>query len=111
MRKLLCFVATLLLFSTAFAQKVEVSGKITGENNQPLGGVTVQERNTTNATATDAGGTFRISVNKNATLVFSSVGYDRKEVAVGADRNVNVSLSQASNSINEVVVTATSFLS
>jgi TonB-linked SusC/RagA family outer membrane protein len=107
MRKLLCFVATFLLLSTAFAQKVEVSGKVVGENNQPLPGVSVQEKNTSNGTSTDASGSFRLSVSRNATLVFSSVGYDRKEAAVGADpRGVTISLTPASGAISEVVVTA-----
>jgi TonB-dependent SusC/RagA subfamily outer membrane receptor len=108
MRKLLCFVASfLLLLSSALAQRVEVSGKVTGENNQPVQGVSVQEKNTQNGTTTDANGNFRLSVGRNATLVFSSVGYDSKEAVVGANaRDINVSLSAASGAINEVVVTA-----
>jgi TonB-linked SusC/RagA family outer membrane protein len=108
MRKLLCFVASFfLLLSSALAQRVEVSGKVTGENNQPVPGVSVQEKNTTNGTTTDANGNFRLSVNRNATLVFSSVGYDSREAVVGANvRDINVSLSATSGAINEVVVTA-----
>ena len=107
MRKLLCFLATFLLLSAAFAQKVEVSGKVIGENNQPLPGASVQEKNTTNGTSTDANGNFRISVARNATLVFSSVGYDKKEASVGANpRDVNVTLTPTSGAISEVVVTA-----
>lgn len=108
MRKLLCLIATFLLLSTAFAQKVEVSGKVVGENSQPLPGVSVQEKNTSNGTSTDANGAFRLSVGRNATLVFSSVGYDRKEAAVGADPNgMIVSLTPASGALSEVVVTGT----
>lgn len=108
MRKLLCLIViSFLVASPAFAQKVEVSGRITGDNNQPVAGASVQEKNTKNGTSTDANGNFHLSVNPGATLVITSIGFEQKEVGVTANtRNINVSLATSAEAINEVVVTS-----
>lgn len=108
MRKLLCLIViSFLVAPSAFAQKVEVSGRITGENDQPVAGASVQEKNTKNGTATDANGMFHLNVNPKATLVITSVGYDKKEVAVSNSTSLlNIPLTIANTGISEVVVTA-----
>jgi TonB-linked SusC/RagA family outer membrane protein len=90
----------------ALAQERRVTGRITGENNQPVPNVSVVIRGTTTGTTTNEQGVYTITVpNDRAILVFSSVGYGSREVAVGNQSSLDVRLDQASaNSLGEVVV-------
>jgi len=83
---------TLLIF-TAFrqlhAQNV-IRGIITDENKEPLPGVSVLLKGTTTGTVTGDGGRFTISANRGQTLVISFIGYDTKEVVIGAEPNLSL---------------------
>lgn len=96
----------LILFSASglFAQQVSVRGQVRDENNNPVVGATVQLKNTTNATTTDADGNFVLNVPQlSGTLVFSYVGYIAQEQALNKD-NFSVQLQPDAGSLNEVVV-------
>jgi TonB-dependent starch-binding outer membrane protein SusC len=80
-----------------------VSGTVTDQNNQPLPGVSVFEKKTKKTTVTDSNGKYSISVEDGAILVFSYIGYDNQEVAVNGRQNINVTLKESSNTLNEVV--------
>lgn len=95
--------AMLLLNSTlAFAQS-KVSGLVTDKSGEPLIGVNVVEKGTTNGVITDFDGKFTLNVAKGKTLIFSYVGYETKEVAVTGDV-LKVVLSDDSKLLDEVVV-------
>ena len=82
-----------------------VSGKVTDEKGAGLPGVTVVVKGTTQGTATDDAGNFRLTVaDPAAVLVFSFVGYARQEVTVGSQTSVNVALAPDNTALNEVVV-------
>ena len=84
---------------------VTVSGKVTDEQGAGLPGVSVVIKGTTTGTTTDGAGSFRISApNANSTLVFSFVGYGKKEVVVGGQTNITVALTPDDQTLNEVVV-------
>src|SRR6516164_7410063 len=102
-RLLVCI--TILLFSFT-AQAQNVTGHVTTADNLPLAGVTVGVKGTSRATTTNNSGNFEIKASGSDVLVFTSVGYAGKEVPVGALSAVNVSLTQDSRSLNEVIVTA-----
>ncbi len=106
MRKRLLLLAGIfvLLAQTVLAQTVEVSGRVTDEKGEPIVGVSVTEKGTRTGTTTNAGGTFKLSVKKDAVLVLTSVGYTRKEVS--SNNAAAVSMESASESISEVVVTS-----
>ncbi|GHB63128.1 SusC/RagA family TonB-linked outer membrane protein [Persicitalea jodogahamensis] len=102
------WLATWLLLGlhTAMAQ-TQVSGTVTAEKDgSSVPGVSVAVKGATQGTLTDASGTYSIRVNPNTTLVFSSIGYTTKEVAVGNRSIVNVTLAEDTKLLNEVVVTA-----
>lgn len=107
MRKLLLlsFVLLLCLVRTASAQDRTVSGKVTADDGSPLPGVNVAVRGTTRGVTTDANGAFRISAPDNATLVFSSIGFGRQNVAIGNRTSVDVQLISDASELSEVVVT------
>ena len=82
-----------------------VSGTILDEDAQPLPGVNVLEKGTTNGTTTDAAGKFAFNVRSEASiLVFSFIGYTSQEVAVGTQTQFSISLVQDVTALSEVVV-------
>lgn len=91
---------------TAFYEPLTVTGKVTDENGSPLAGVSVFEKGKKSGTATDVSGTFTINVsNTNATLVLSYVGYETKEIKLKGKSTLSISLKQAEQKLEEVVVT------
>lgn len=98
-------VLLLLVTTMAWSQSRTVTGKVTSsDDGTGLPGVNVIEKGTNNGTATDADGNFSLSVPPTATLVFSFVGYETQEMAVGGQTTVNISLSSDVTSLSEVVV-------
>ena len=99
---LLCFLS--LVAFQAMAQR-SVSGKITdGETGESVPGASVIVKGTTSGTISDFDGNYTLNVPDGATLVFSFVGYETQEVAVGARAVVDVSMATDLVSLAEVVV-------
>lgn len=96
----------LLFLQGVMAQSRTVSGTVSDNSGSPLPGVNVVEKGTSNGTSTDFDGNYVISVSDGATLVFSSLGYATKEIAVNGQNSVNASLSEDASQLDEVVVTA-----
>ncbi|MGA8854165.1 MAG: TonB-dependent receptor, partial [Christiangramia sp.] len=87
-----------LLFITLFAYPVflfsqEVTGVVTDNAGTPLPGVNVYEKGAENGTSTDFDGRYIIEVAPQATLVFSFVGFEEKEVAVNGRSQVDVTMA------------------
>jgi len=76
-----------------------------GQPNQFIPGIVVLEKGTSNGTATDIEGKFRLRVKENATLVVSMLGYKSKEVSVAGNSSFNIVLEEDVNELNEIVVT------
>ncbi|TGD82426.1 SusC/RagA family TonB-linked outer membrane protein [Hymenobacter wooponensis] len=84
---------------------VPVSGRVTQANGEGLPGVTVVVKGSTQGTTTDATGNYSLNVPEGSTLVFTYLGYNRREVPVtGANTALNVSLSEDTQALKEVVV-------
>ena len=72
---------------------------------QPLIGTTVQVKGTGTGTITGIDGDYTLpNVDKNAVLVFSSIGFESQEIAVGGRTTINVVLKEAAELLDEVVV-------
>ncbi|MCC8188804.1 MAG: TonB-dependent receptor [Bacteroides sp.] len=82
---------------------VNVSGKVTDELQQPMIGVSVLEKGTTNGVITDMEGNYHLSVQQGATLVFSYIGFLTQEKAA-VQGVMNVVLREDSKTLDEVVV-------
>ncbi|QNF34503.1 TonB-dependent receptor [Adhaeribacter swui] len=97
-----------LLFFTltsAWAQGLQVTGKVSSNTGESLPGVTVLVKGTSTGTATDANGGFSLNVpNGNGTLVVSFIGYITQEVAINNKTNINVTLAPDTKALEEVVV-------
>ena len=105
--RVLLFSFSLMLFSAiAFAQNA-VTGKATdSKDGSPAAGITVTVKGTITATQTAADGTYKIIAAPKATLVFTGVGFARQEVAVNGRTDVDASMVQVNQQLNEVVVVA-----
>lgn len=95
--------------SNAFEMKknqsdVQITGTVRASTGETLPGVSVSLKGGGKVVVTDAEGKFSISVPPNATLVFNYVGFNAKEVLVGANPVVNVTLTSSDNALDDVVV-------
>lgn len=86
-----------------FAQKKAVTGQVFDSNNEPLIGVNVVVKGTTNATMTDVNGNFNISVTNTDVLVFSFLGTVQQEITVGTSTVLKVVLKDDVRVLDEVV--------
>lgn len=106
-RRGLCVLA-LLLFSSffSFAQNsITVRGIIVDDKKQPMEGVSVQEKGTTNAVSTKKDGSFQLNVaSSKSVLVFTNVGFNSQEITVGSKTEISVTLELQDNSLQDVVV-------
>ena len=102
---LLAIVAIFLFDSATWAAPIRISGLVTdGNTSTGLPGVTIQVKGTTIGTVTDATGAYSIQAEDNATLVFSSIGYQRVEIPINGRTTINVPLAEDTKSLAEVVV-------
>lgn len=82
-----------------------VSGQVTAmDTGEPLPGVNIIEKGTTNGTVSDIEGNYTLSVPEGATLVFSSVGYSTQEVAIGSRSVIDVNMTADIQQLQELVV-------
>lgn len=100
------FVFFLFSFIFSFAQqKTVVRGSVFTADNLPLAGVSVNVKGLPDGTTTNAAGKFTIHVSEGATLVFSFVGYEEKQVPVNGQKGAfNVQLVSKAAGLGEVVV-------
>ncbi|UMB61706.1 TonB-dependent receptor [Lutibacter sp. A80] len=84
-------------------QQIEISG-VVSDKDGPLPGVNVLVKGTSNGALTDFDGNYSISVESNAVLVFSYIGYKTKEVVVDGETTINVMLEANTENLDEVVV-------
>lgn len=86
-------------------QQLQVTGVVKDTNGEPMIGVTVMVKGAGTGAITDIDGNYSVSVpGSKSVLTFSFVGYTTKEVTVGNQKVINVTLSEDSKMIDEVVV-------
>lgn len=84
---------------------ITVSGQIMDNEGVALPGATVLEKGTTNGTIADVDGKFSITVDDQATLVFSFIGYAEIEIPVQGRTAIDVVMIESSSALDEVLVT------
>jgi TonB-linked SusC/RagA family outer membrane protein len=86
-------------------QQNKVTGTILDKTGQPLPGVSILEKGTTNGTVSDVNGKYSLTVqNPNATLVFSFIGYNTEERPVASQSTIDVSMVENITQFDEIVV-------
>lgn len=104
LQRLLPIIILLLAGMNAWAQNKQVSGVVTDGTGETVIGASVLEKGTTNGTITDLDGKFILTVNENAVLQISYVGYTTQEVPVKGKTSFNITLKEDSEMLEEVVV-------
>lgn len=112
MKKKLPLWRTVLLISLlqltifSFAQNnFPITGKVSDQAGKLLEGVTVQVKGSTITTATKLNGTYSVNApSGSSVLVFTSIGFTSQEVPIGNKGQVDVTMSTAENSLDQVVV-------
>lgn len=101
-----CLLAIVMLSTMITqAQEREISGYVVAEGDQvPLFGVNVIVKGTSRGVMTDEDGNYSITASSGETLVFSYIGYVTREVVVGDQTEINVSLEENLGELEEVVV-------
>lgn len=106
MRKKIFIVSllALLINSTAFAQNIKITGKVTDAQGEPLIGATVKVDGGNTATLADIDGQFAIEASKSQKLIISYIGYYPKIVSLNNGNNQTIILDPNSKEVDEVVV-------
>ena len=94
------------LFTTqSFAQKITITGIVKDQSGEPLIGVNVMEKGTTNGSITDMDGKYSVSsTGKKTILVFSYIGYISQEIPVANRKTIDVTMKEDTEELEEVVV-------
>ncbi|WP_315819962.1 carboxypeptidase-like regulatory domain-containing protein [Paraflavitalea speifideaquila] len=92
MRKILVMAMVMLLFTgQLLAQNKTISGKVTDDKGNPVANASVIVRGSSVGTTTKSDGTFSLTTPANARILqISSLGFDRKDVAIGANNDLGI---------------------
>ena len=98
----------MIVFTTqvSLAQVKTVKGLVSDQNGLPLPGVSILIQGTKTVSQSDFDGVYTIQASEGDVLVFSYIGIKTQTAVVGASATLNVVLSQDTQNLNEVVVTA-----
>ncbi|MBL3658171.1 SusC/RagA family TonB-linked outer membrane protein [Fulvivirga sediminis] len=95
----------LLIFITTFSySQTQIKGRITDDAGSPLPGASVLVKGTSKGTVTDINGDYTLSASPSDVLIISFIGYQAKEVTVGSQTTLNVTLADDTQQLSEVVV-------
>lgn len=88
-------------------KSITITGKVTDKKKNPLPGVSVIVKGTNLGVATDVNGKYKIDIpdKENIVLVFSFMGMKTREILLGKDKIINVTLEEATHAVDEVIVT------
>ena len=104
-KKALATVVMSMLCLVAFAQTQAVTGVVTDDLGDPLVGVSVSVKGTTNGAVTDLDGNYSLkNVKATDVLVFSYIGFSPKEMKVGNQTKIDLQMKEDQTSLEEVVV-------
>jgi TonB-dependent starch-binding outer membrane protein SusC len=104
MKKLL-LLQFLLMYSLAYSQVSEVSGRVTSVSEpEGLPGVNIVIKGTNQGTITDINGMYKLSVSSGSVLVFSFVGYQTQDVPFNGQENLDVILVEESKELGEIII-------
>ena len=87
-------------------QQISITGIVVDNQGEPLPGVNVMVKGTTIGVVTNIDGKFSINVpNEDAVILLSFVGFNKKEIVVGSNRDFNITMDEDARQIDELVVT------
>ena len=106
-RKIFFAILAMFLSLSASAQQFTASGQVLDAQKEPLIGVSVQEKGTSNGAITDLDGNYKIvTKSNNPVIVYSYIGYKTQEIPLKGQTAINITMMDDTQVIDEVVVTA-----
>lgn len=107
MKKLLFLIFSIHFICASFAQ-VPVKGKVyDAETQEPLKGVTIQQKGSETQTISASDGTFKINLGANINeVLISCVGYESRNLQINPERNLIIALNPKVESLQTIVVSA-----
>lgn len=85
--------------------EITVHGRVVDDKGEPIPGVNIIEKGTTNGTVTDATGAYAFSASSpDVVLVFSFIGFNTQEIALAGRSEINITMTPDSKTLSEVVV-------
>jgi TonB-linked SusC/RagA family outer membrane protein len=85
--------------------QVKIQGTVADQEGEPLIGVNILQKGTATGTVTDLDGSYSISVSSDdAILIFTYTGFETQEIVVGSRRQIDITLDEGSELLDEVVV-------
>ena len=102
--RMLLILALSLIGTSVFAQTKQVTGVVKDATGETVIGASVVEKGTTNGVITDFDGVFKLTVNENAVLQISYIGYQTQEVKVAGKTTLDITLREDTEMLEEVVV-------
>lgn len=103
MKRFLSIFLFLFPYMTLFGQQSKITGKVVS-GTDPLPGVTVRIKHSSQGTVTDSKGQFTLMAATGDTLVFNHISFLTREIPANGNSTMTVSLMSASQNVNEVVV-------
>jgi len=101
------FLIFAILCCVIAANAQQVTGRVvSAEDDTPLIGVNITVKGNLTGTISDTDGTFRIAADPGNTLVFTYIGYKAIEITLGNEKELNVSMEEGAQGLDEVIVTA-----
>ena len=98
------FILAVLFSPSLQAQSLEIKGKVTDTNQEPLIGATILVQGTEQGTITDINGNFQLKTDPKATLIISYTGFSSKIIVIGNQTVWNIMLEPEDLKLDEVVV-------
>tara|TARA_R110002050_G_scaffold286121_2_gene436282 strand:- start:6273 stop:9401 length:3129 start_codon:yes stop_codon:yes gene_type:complete len=102
----ICIICFLVFSSGIYAQEKTITGTISSSGGDPLPGVTIIQKGTTNGVVSDFDGNYAIKLisNQSDILVFSYLGYQTVEIVSENGTTINTTLNEDSQQLDEVVI-------
>lgn len=107
MKKFLLTTSLLFLTIISFAQEITVAGTVKDDTGVPLPGANIIVQGTTKGTITDFDGKYTIDAPSDGTLIFSSLGFETKTIAIGGKTTIDAMLATSAEQLEEAIVVGT----
>lgn len=98
------FLCIFVITVQSWAQQKMITGTVTDENAQPLPGVSVIIKGTTNGTSTNEDGKYSIQADQSQVLIFSFIGTASQEVNIGNKNLIDIKLFSDEEVLDEVII-------
>ena len=103
MKEIKLFILLLSISWCSFSQEV-IKGVVADDSGMPIPGINILEKGKANGAVTDFDGGYKITVDPNAVLVFSSIGFQTQEIKTTGKTTINVTMKEDIQSLSEIVV-------